>query len=113
MHCQALSWKGFEYKTIGPVTHAFYAPSIQIALNSGFHKTPDLAIERLEGEMTFSGWILPPAHREGADIKPAAAIKLGKREAYGSCSNCNSQQSQPGDENGESAETVHLQKSPP
>jgi hypothetical protein len=90
-------------------TYPFDTPSIQITLKWGFHKTPDLTIERLEREITFSGWILPPARRHGAHIKSAAAVKLSKREAYGCCSNGDSQQSQAGDESRKSAEIVYLQ----
>jgi hypothetical protein len=105
-----LCWKSSEYEKIGSTTHAFYAPSIQISLKLGFHKTPDLTVERLKREVTFS-WILPPACRCGADIKLAAAVKLSKSEAYGCCTNCHSQYRQPGDEHCESAETVRLERS--
>lgn len=110
MHYQARCWKRLRTKENGSVTYAFYAPLIQITLKSGLYKTPGLAIERLQREVTFSGWILPPTDRHGAHIKPAAAVKLGKRETYGCYSNCDSQQSQSGDESRESAEMVHLQR---
>jgi hypothetical protein len=89
-----------------------YAPSIEIALKLDFDISTDLAVERLEREMSFS-WTLHLPYRCGAYISFAAAVKLSKGEDYGCYANCVSQQSQTKDENCESAEAVYLHRSSP